>query len=213
MQKALGQLLSSLKESSDPKDPDSHETVSMSDYSHCTTLATETLVSSVTTTSSRQTNSTSCPGGSIVSEENIPSKSKKALGFANCFGALKKCPFEKMNKAQLKFITWKTVFLIAITTFRRCSDIQSLTLGEENVRVQNKGTCITFVRKGLSKQDRVNHTSPHIFIPAFPDSKLLNPKRSLAIYLKRVEQFRQKDNADEPKLFISYIRPHNPVSS
>ena len=44
---------------------------------------------------------------------------------------LKECPFEPMNKAPLKFVMWKTVFLIAITTFRRCGDLQSLTLGEE----------------------------------------------------------------------------------
>ena len=97
--------------------------------------------------------------------------------------ALEQSPFEPMMEAKLKFITLKTVFLIAVTTFRRCGDLQSLTLGEENVRVQNRG--ITFVRKGLSKQDRLNHISPNIFVPAFKETKLLDPKRALAIYLKK----------------------------
>ena len=43
--------------------------------------------------------------------------------------ALQKHPFEPLHKASLKIITYKTVFMIAITTFRRCSDLQSLRLG------------------------------------------------------------------------------------
>ena len=54
------------------------------------------------------------------------------------FQVLKECPFEPMNKAPLKFVMWKTVFLIAITTFRHCGVLQSLTLGEENVSVQKR---------------------------------------------------------------------------
>ncbi|CAC5411891.1 unnamed protein product [Mytilus coruscus] len=34
----------------------------------------------------------------------------------------KKEPYESMKKVSLKYITWKTIFLIAITTFRRCGD-------------------------------------------------------------------------------------------
>lgn len=44
----------------------------------------------------------------------------------------------------------------------------------------------------LSNQDRVNHTSVTFFVPTIPDSKRLDPKRSLAIYLEKVEQFRHK---------------------
>jgi integrase len=124
---------------------------------------------------------------------------------------LKECPFEPMSKAKLKYVTWKTVFLIAVTTFRRCSDIQSLTLGEENVSIQRKG--VTFVRKGLCKQDRLNHTSPHIFIPSFSNSKLLDPKRALAIYLKKTEKYRMNKGKEELKLFLSYVKPHNAVST
>ena len=43
---------------------------------------------------------------------------------------LQKAPFEPLFCADLKEITFKTVFLIAITTFRRCSDLQALRLGE-----------------------------------------------------------------------------------
>ena len=79
--------------------------------------------------------------------------------------SLQKKPFEPMKRASLKHITFKTVFLVAITCFRRCSGIQSLQLGEGSVNVQQKG--LTFVRHGLAKQDREGHHGPSIFIPTF----------------------------------------------
>ena len=41
---------------------------------------------------------------------------------------LSKSPFEPMQKCSLKFLIWKTVFITAISTFRRCSDIQGQML-------------------------------------------------------------------------------------
>ena len=125
--------------------------------------------------------------------------------------ALKAAPFEPLNKAPLKYLAWKTCFLIAVTSFRRCSDLQSLKLGEGCVNVQKKG--VTFVRQGLSKQDRPGHTPTHIFIPSFPHNKLLDPKRCLAVYLKRTEPFRNKSGHDETKLFLATRSPYNPVTS
>ena len=61
---------------------------------------------------------------------------------------LKKPPFEPLPLAPLKYLTWKSLFLVAITTFRRASDIQALKLGPGNVSIQNRG--ITFIRQGLS---------------------------------------------------------------
>ena len=63
--------------------------------------------------------------------------------------------FEPLSKASLKFSTFKTIVLMAVCTFRRCSDLQFLCLGEGAVCVQKKG--VTFVRQRLSKQDRQNH--------------------------------------------------------
>ena len=52
---------------------------------------------------------------------------------------IQKHPFEPMGKASLKFMTFKAIFLMAISTFRRCGDLQSLQLGEGSVCVQKKG--------------------------------------------------------------------------
>ena len=124
--------------------------------------------------------------------------------------ALQKYPFEPMSKTSLKFVTLKTVFLTAITTFRRVGDLQALRLGEGAVSVQNQG--VTFLRQGLSKTDRPSHISPKIFVPCFKNNKLLDPKRAITWYLKKTEPFRVKDGKDETSLFISFIKPHNRVS-
>ena len=123
----------------------------------------------------------------------------------------KKPPFAPMKFASLKHLTWKTAFLIAITSFRRCSDLQSLKLGEGSVNIQEKG--VTFLRHGLAKQDRANHDNSKIFIPAFPESKLLDPKRTLYMYLKRTDKLRQNGEKQEFKLFLSTNKPHKPVTA
>lgn len=123
----------------------------------------------------------------------------------------KKPPFAPMKFTSLKYITWKTAFLVAITTFRRCSDLQSLKIGEGSVNIQEKG--ITFIRHGLAKQDRPGHDNSKIVVPSFSDDKLLDPKRTVYMYLKRTEEFRQKDGKEEFRLFLSINKPHKPVSA
>ncbi|KAK3093413.1 hypothetical protein FSP39_015328 [Pinctada imbricata] len=95
---------------------------------------------------------------------------------------LEKLPFEPIKKAKLKHVTMKTVFLIAITIFRRCSDLQSLRIGDGSVSVQKKG--VTFIRHGLAKQDRPSHFGTKVFVPSFAENKLLDPKRALFYYLR-----------------------------
>ena len=122
--------------------------------------------------------------------------------------ALQKAPFEPLKQADLKFVTYKTIFLVAITTFRRCSDLQALRLGEEAVKVQNRG--VTFIRTGLSKQDRPGHVRNKFFVPAFKDNKKLDPKRGLFYYLKKTDYLRAQNQL---KLFVSIVKPHQPVST
>ena len=126
-------------------------------------------------------------------------------------GCLKEKPFETLKDASLKFLTWKTCFLVAITTFRRCSDLQALQLGEGLVNVQKQG--VTFIRTGLSKSDRPSHMGRNIFVPHLEKDKKLDPKRALTYYLKATEQFRNQKGKDIVKLFLAINKPHQPVSS
>ena len=84
---------------------------------------------------------------------------------------LQKEPFEPLSKASLKITTFRTIFLMEISTFRRCrrcGDLQSLQLGEGSVRVQKKR--VTFICQVLAK-----HLGSQIFVPAFEENSRLDP--------------------------------------
>ena len=125
--------------------------------------------------------------------------------------ALQKAPFEPLKTVDLKYVTYKTVLLLAITSFRRCSDLQSLKIGEGSVNVTSQG--ITFIRHGLSKTDRPNHISPTVFIPAYTSNKKLDPRRTLKVYLERTHDLRLEEDGHLSDLFISYVRPYKPVTT
>ena len=118
-----------------------------------------------------------------------------------------KAPFEPLNLAPLKYITWKAVFLTAITTYRRASDIQALRLGAGSMLKQRRG--LTFIRRGLSKADRPNHICSKIFIPSFEGDKRLDPTRILKFYLEKTKDFRKEENTG---LFLSIKEPHKTVT-
>ncbi|CAC5406581.1 unnamed protein product [Mytilus coruscus] len=124
---------------------------------------------------------------------------------------LQKEPFEPIENIDLKHLTFKTVFLISITTFRRCSDLQSLRVNHSFMRIQQKG--ITFIRCGLAKQDRQNHRNSKIVVPAFTDNKKLDPVTCLLQYIERTKKFRSSlDKDQQGKLFLSTCE-HKPVTS
>ena len=73
---------------------------------------------------------------------------------------------------------------------------------------------VTFMRTGLSKQDRPTHMGKNIFVPAFPNNKLLDPKRALTYHLRKTEKYRQTESGDDiVKLFLARKKPHQPVSA
>ena len=125
---------------------------------------------------------------------------------------LKKPPFEPLYLSPLKYLTWKCLFLVAITTFHRASDIQALRLGSGNVSIQNRE--IEFIRQALSKSDRQNHMNANIFIPSFSQDKTLEPVRVLRAYLKRTKKFSNFGQVQVKfSLFLSCMKPHKPVTS
>ena len=87
-----------------------------------------------------------------------------------------------------------------------------MKIGEKNVSVQKKG--LTFIRHGLSKQDRQTHYGTKVFVPAFPENKKLDPKRAFYFYLKKTESLRTKtDGSSEDRVFLAINEPHQAVTS
>lgn len=68
------------------------------------------------------------------------------------------------------------------------------------------------MRQWFSKQDQMNHFGTKVYVPAFSENKKLDPKRTLAFYLKRTEQLKLRKK-DQTKLFLSLNAPPKPVST
>ena len=89
-------------------------------------------------------------------------KSLPEWDLTKVLGLLQMSPFEPLKLADLKYVTFKTVYLVAITTFRRCSDLQALRIGEDAVKIQNRG--VTFIRTGLSKTGQATLETEYLFL-------------------------------------------------
>lgn len=124
---------------------------------------------------------------------------------------LASAPFEPMHKSSLKHLTWKTVFLTATSTFRRCSDLQALRTDVGYMNIVPEG--VIFIREGLAKQDRPSHSGSKIFVPCFTKNRKLDPKRAVEVYLKRTADLRTSSDSERTvQLFLSVNKPHKAVS-
>ena len=135
------------------------------------------------------------------------------MGLAESSGNVrkkKKSPFGPMNKISFKCLTWKTVFLSAVSTFRRCGDLQALRTDSTFMSIVPEG--IIFIREGLSKQDRQDHCGKKIFVPRFSKNSKVDPKRAVEFYLKRTEDLRNSTEDNVNQLFISINKPHKAMS-
>ena len=128
---------------------------------------------------------------------------------------LKQPPFEPLEEASLKYATWKTVFLLALASGKRRSEIHAWTmdgllcLGDWD-QIQLTPSPI-FIAKNQLAREGTQTISP-VVIPALKTTQddrdtdiLLCPVRALSIYLKLTAELRQ----DKTLLFISYKQGHS----
>ena len=55
--------------------------------------------------------------------------------------ALSKPPYEPLREASLKHLTLKTVFLLALASAGRCSELQASVFDPQNIQFKPKGSC------------------------------------------------------------------------
>jgi len=128
--------------------------------------------------------------------------------------ALKKPPFEPMNTVDLKFLTFKTVFLFAFASGRRRSEIHALdfesrkTSRGQNLEYYSFSPVLGF----MAKNQKSSHpTSTPIVIPSLKDhltpeqrdspDKFLCPIRAIKWYINRTSDMR----LGKKRLFVSYM--------
>ena len=109
------------------------------------------------------------------------------------------------EELSLKLLTYKTVFLLAITRPSRSIDLCSLDIK----RIQSHSNGVAFLPTSLAKQSRQGKRVESFFFPSFSVNTTLCPVTTLRVYLERTAPLRK----EERKLFISFIKPHKAVTS
>lgn len=109
-------------------------------------------------------------------------------------------PLENLN---LKELTLKLVMLIALTTAQRVQSLHQLKLANMTRRTGS----VTFVFTDLLKQSSPKIKAPFVKLLAFSKPELC-VVTTFNYYLLRTENLRNCEN----QLFISFVRPHRPVS-
>ena len=116
-------------------------------------------------------------------------------------------PFEPLDEAQLKFLSFKTIMLVALSTARRCSELGALSTKDSDFIQRPQGIEIGYIPNFIPKNARVNYAGKTIVVPAFEEmascreERLMCPVRAINIYRKRTAMFRQDG---ENRLFITY---------
>lgn len=114
--------------------------------------------------------------------------------------ALKGKPFEPLLKTSLKWITLKTVFLVALATAARSSDLTKLVCTEPYMRERQTPQGLVFLPSDLKKQSRESHMSEEINVVQFKGDRRLDPLRAVRLYLRQIKPFR----GSETSLFLTF---------
>ncbi|XP_069614641.1 protein DGCR6 isoform X1 [Ranitomeya imitator] len=129
--------------------------------------------------------------------------------------ALTEAPFEPMI-VSIKNLTLKTAFLVALTSARRVSDLQALSIDPPYLMVFQDRVVLKPDPAYLPKVASKFHRSQEIILPSFCDSPnsadeqkyhMLDVRRTLLEYLHRTEPWRQSR-----ALFVSFQNPRKGAS-
>jgi len=125
---------------------------------------------------------------------------------------LNESPYEPMQAASLKNVTLKTIFLIAVASGRRCSEIHALAIGSCIVFSQ-KGVTLYFKPGFLAKNKTSRFEASPLFLPYISKSenrskRLSGPVRAIKWYVDRTSTVR----GDIQQFFITSVKPYRPAA-
>ena len=108
----------------------------------------------------------------------------------------------------------KLVFLLAVATSRRGSELQALSIAKGHIRWETSGVRLVPAVGFLTKNQTSSFNPPDIFVPSIGSQsgvlsdKLWCPVRALKWYLSRTKHLR----GDNQQLFVTTTRPHSPAT-
>ena len=131
----------------------------------------------------------------------------KVLGF------LRGPPFEPLSEASLRDLSKKTLFLVALATAKRISELQALS---SRVVKSGDGLILSFLPEFLAKTESSSNPLPRFFtlkslddfVGDLPDERLLCSVRALEEYLNRTKSLRFRPRS----LFVSPRSPSRSLS-
>ena len=114
--------------------------------------------------------------------------------------------FHPAGTLSLKMLTLKLVMLSALVSASRCSYLYQFDLKYHYIKDENYFFVVAVLVKGSTPK------KPHmeIRLPSFPEDPALYSFSYCQEYIRRTQTYRP-DSSSKDLLFLSYIKPHNPV--
>ena len=109
----------------------------------------------------------------------------------------------------MKLLSGKLVLLMALVSASRTSELQTLDLRFRLYKPEG----VLFKLTNLTKKRKVGAPPKDCFFGAFPEDKRLCVVECLRRYKERTAEFQQQDREIPNPLFLSYVKPHRPVTS
>lgn len=123
-------------------------------------------------------------------------------------------PYVPLNSIDLKWLTYKCCFLLALATGRRRSEIHALSISDACFRFAADKSSVTLLTDPafLAKNQLSDKGSGLITIPALPveHSRTLCPVHVLDIYLKRTASLRSENCT---RLFVPFLKGQKDISA
>ena len=112
------------------------------------------------------------------------------MGLRHC--ARSKPPCEPLREASFKYLTLKTVFLLAMASAGRRSELQVLRFDQNYIQIKSKGVSVTlyFSPEFMRKNQKPNQVNDLWYIPAVPTGKSEShcPVRALCYYHRHLTE-------------------------
>ena len=150
--------------------------------------------------------------GASLRDARVPRRAP-AWDLVQVLASLREAPYEPLGQASLKFLSFKTAFLLTLASGRRGSEVHALSGSAADIAFERDGgVSLHFLPEFLAKNQVPGSVSPTLVIPALtrilgPDDadRLLCPVRALRFYLSRTQPLRSHTHR---RLFISYDVSH-----
>ena len=119
------------------------------------------------------------------------------------------CSIGDNKELSLKALSLKLAVLMALVDASRTSELAALDIRYRRFKPEG----VYFTLASLTKKRTPGKTPREVFFGAYPPNSQLCVVQCLKHYEQRTKEFRGSGEGQSTKLFLSYIKPHKPVTS